>query len=157
MEVEYSKLEKKLLKQTHKLEERIKEINCLYGISKLVEKKHMPLDEIYQGVIDLIPCSWQYPEITCANLTMGNQTFFTGNFRETPWKQSADIAGYGKKKGCLNIYYLEEKPEIFEGPFLEEERSLINAIAERLGHICALKHAENALNSSKKKLKQQNR
>ena len=35
-------------------EERIKELNCLYGISKLVEKPGITFDEIIQGAVDLI-------------------------------------------------------------------------------------------------------
>jgi DNA-binding CsgD family transcriptional regulator len=45
----------------------------------------------------------------------------------------------------LEICYFEEKPEIDEGPFLKEERSLINAIAERFGRVTEHKQAERAL------------
>ena len=54
-----------LQKRTHDLTQRIKELNCLYGISALREKPGTTLEEILQGVADLIPPSWQYPEVTC--------------------------------------------------------------------------------------------
>ena len=38
----------------HKLTERIKELNCLYGITKLIESSLSP-QEIISGAIKLIP------------------------------------------------------------------------------------------------------
>ena len=65
------------------LRQRVKELNCLYGISHLVEKRGISLEEIIQGTVDLIPSGWQYPEITCARIIMGDQEFKTKNFRKT--------------------------------------------------------------------------
>ena len=73
--------EEVLRKQTHALGERVKELNCLYGISGLVEKQDISLEEIFQGVVDVIPPAWQYPEITCARITIGDKEFKTDNFK----------------------------------------------------------------------------
>ncbi|MEA1952047.1 MAG: LuxR family transcriptional regulator, partial [Planctomycetota bacterium] len=54
----------KLQDVEHALRERLKELNCLYEISRLVESRGGSLAEILQGAVDLIPPSWQYPE-TC--------------------------------------------------------------------------------------------
>jgi hypothetical protein len=78
--------ESELRELAHKLSERIKELNCLYGISKLVEEGNSSVDEILQDVVDLIPPSWQYPEVTCACIKLKDQQFKTTNFRETNWK-----------------------------------------------------------------------
>ena len=63
--------EKELENRTNDLKERIKELNCLYGIAQLVEKRGISLEEIIQGTVDLIPVTWRYPEITCARIIMG--------------------------------------------------------------------------------------
>jgi PAS domain S-box-containing protein len=55
---------------THALGERVKELSCLYSISKLIMTSDISLDEILQGTVDLIPPSWQYPEITCARVVL---------------------------------------------------------------------------------------
>lgn len=156
LERRHNHMEGTLTQQTHDLKERIKEINCLYSISKIVEKADISLNEIYQGVIEVIPCSWQYPEITCAELFIDGKEFITQNHAQIPWKQSADIISYGEKIGILSVGYREEKPQLYEGPFLREERSLLNAIAERLGRTSEQKQAEKALHKSEKKLKEQN-
>jgi len=137
--------EEALQQRTHTLAERVKELSCLYGISDLVEEKGALLEEILQGTVDLIPPAWKYPEVTCARITLDDQEFTTENLRETNWKQSSDLVVYGDYVGAVEVYYLEEKPESDEGPFLKEERSLVDAIAKRLSRITERVRAEEAL------------
>lgn len=156
LEIERSRMEKELKEKAHSLKERIKEINCLYGISKLVEKSELSLDQIYQGIVDLIPSSWQYPEITSVILKINGSEFKTANYNPTPWRQSADIIVYNTPSGALTVNYLENRGQPHEDPFLKEERSLLDAIAERLGRTTEHKQAEIALQKSERKLKEQN-
>lgn len=144
-EIAGNAIEARLRILTHDLVERIKELNCLYGISRLVEKEHISLDDILQGVVDLIPPAWQYPEVTCACIRLEDKTFLTATFKETDWRQVEAIMVSGNQVGTLEVYYMEEKPFSYEGPFLKEERDLIHGIAERLGHIIKSKIAENTL------------
>ena len=134
--------ESRLRELTHDLVERIKELNCLYGVSRLVEKENISLDDILQGVVELIPPAWQYPEVTCACINLKDKRFRTPNFAETLWKQVEAIIVNGKQVGTLEVCYLEEEAYSYEGPFLKEERDLIHGIAERLGHIIESKMAE---------------
>jgi uncharacterized protein YerC len=117
----------------HSLGERVKELNCLYGLSELIELQGNSVDNILQGVADIIPASWQYPEITHARVIFEDREYLTANFRKSRWKQTADIRLSGRKIGKVEVYYLKKMPVIDEGPFLREERLLIEAIAERIG------------------------
>jgi DNA-binding CsgD family transcriptional regulator/phage shock protein A len=152
LETERRQAEEALRKKTHDLGERVKELNCLYNISHLVEKPDISLEETLQETVDLIPLSWQYPEITCARLILQGQTFTTNNFNETVWKQASDIMVHGDRIGAFEVFYLEERPGSDEGPFLKEERSLIDAVAERLGKIIERKQAEEALQKAHNEL-----
>ncbi|MBW1853539.1 MAG: PAS domain S-box protein [Deltaproteobacteria bacterium] len=134
--------EKELQEQTYNLGERVKELNGLYSISKIVEETGISLEEMLQGIVDLIPPAWQYPEITCARIILGDQVYQTGNFEETVWKQANRFVVHGDQVGTLEVFYTEKRPEMDEGPFLKEERRLIEAIAERLGRIIERKRAE---------------
>jgi PAS domain S-box-containing protein len=138
-------------KKIHDLGIRVKELNCLYGIGNLVEKKDLSLEEILQGTVNLVPPSWQYPKITCARIKIKDREWKTSNFKETLWKQASDIKIHGESSGVLEVYYRKEKPEIDEGPFCEEERKLINAIAGRTGRIVEWKQAEESLRASEEK------
>jgi signal transduction histidine kinase len=137
-----------LRKTTIDLHERVKELSCLYGISKLFEEDDLTLDETIQRTVDLIPPSWQYPDITCAQIKLNNQSYRTKQFIKTDWVQSQEIRVNKENIGVLEVFLLDNKPEIGEGPFLIEERNLLNAIAERLGHIIEHKLADEALQKS---------
>ncbi|MEE9599298.1 MAG: HD domain-containing phosphohydrolase, partial [Anaerolineales bacterium] len=140
--IDLQKNQMSLEKRTHDLGERVKELDCLYSISKLVEMPDLSLDEFLQRTVDLIPSAWQYPEITCAKLELDGQIVRSSNFKESEWRQADDILVKGKSLGILEVYYLEEKPESDEGPFLKEERDLIKAITEYLGKTSERKRSE---------------
>jgi putative nucleotidyltransferase with HDIG domain len=136
------------------LAERAKEIKCLYGVTNIADRPGVSPDEIYQETANLLPSGWQYPEITCARITVGDKEFKTDNFRTTKWKQSANINVNGQKEGTVEVYYLEVMTEIDEGPFLEEERLLIEAVANRLGDATERKQAEEELKRYSEKLQE---
>jgi signal transduction histidine kinase len=143
---ERKRAEEALRESEHELAERGKELNCLYGISVLVDKPGISLQEILQGTADLIPASWQYPQVTCARIIVDGQEFRTANFKQTTWRQASNIMVSGQRAGSVEVYYLDKRPESDEGPFLKEESALINAVGERLGHISEHKRAEEELN-----------
>jgi len=142
---EHIEAAKVLKERSHDLGERVKELHGLYKFSKLVEVKDITLDEIYQGLVELIPDAWQYPEITCAKFKIYDREFQTPNYKRTPWQQECDVFVNGEKAGNLIVGYLEERPVLDEGPFIKEERLLINALCERLGHVIERKQAEDTL------------
>jgi len=134
-----------LEQRTHELGERVKELNCLYGISSLIETPDIMLDEILQGTVDLISPAWQFPAITCARIIFREWVLTSKRFEETQWQQTSPLVMHGKRVGGIQVYYLDEKPEADEGPFLKEERNLLNAIAERLGRVAERFKAEEEL------------
>jgi PAS domain S-box-containing protein len=150
---EREKTEKDLRISMDALGERIKELNCLFGVSRLVEKRHISLDELFQGIVDLIPPAWQYPQITCTRLNINQQEFKSENFRETAWRLDKEIIVNNRPAGQITVCYLEEMPESDEGPFLAEEKNLIDALAERLGRIIERKKTEEALQASEKRFR----
>jgi len=142
---ELKRTEEALRKQAHDLGERVKELNCLFGISTLIERQDLSWGELFQGIVNLIPPAWQYPETTCARAILEGEEFRTENFRETIWRQTRSITVHGERIGTVEVFYLEERPEADEGPFLQEERRLLNAMAERLGRVLERKRAEEDL------------
>jgi hypothetical protein len=130
---------------SHRLRERIKELNCLYDISSFRDATDFSLDAVLQAVVDFIPPAIQYPEITCARLIFGGYEVTTKNFKDTRWKLSREITVNNKWIGTLEVCYLEEKPELDEGPFLKEAKDLINAVAENIEKIIEREEAEDAI------------
>lgn len=132
-----------LRKQEPLLSERVKEISCLYSvISLLGNKKYVSNEARIHDIVKLIPTGWQYPENTCVQIILEGKEYKTDNFKETPWRQTAEILVNGEPKGILAISYLQEKPAKDEGPFYLEERTLIEVIAKFLGEMTELKLAK---------------
>ena len=121
--------------KTRELAERVRELHCLFEISELMEDELHSLDDILQSILNFIPPAWQYPNIACAKLQLEGRTFTTANFRETPHQISADVLLKGHEIGRLSVCYLEKRPLAHEGPFLLEERRLLDAVAERIGRV----------------------
>ncbi|MDM8541490.1 PAS domain S-box protein [Desulfococcaceae bacterium HSG9] len=132
---ERKQAEEVLQRRTHDFGERVKELNCLYGIAHLIEKPGVTLEEIMQGAVELIPPSMQHPDVICARITLNSKQFATDNFAESDWKQTSDIIVQNEVAGNLSVYYLTEISANDEYHFIKEERKLIHAISERLGRI----------------------
>lgn len=117
----------------HELRERAKELSCLYKVQELLSDLNQPLERICQGVVEALPPGWQYPDVCQVQLTFGERTFATAEYVDTPWVQSTDIFVQNEIVGQIKICYTEERPPADEGPFLKEERKLINTVAEQFG------------------------
>jgi len=115
------------------LQERAKELNCLYQVEEIASTAVLTLDEVLQGVIEAIPAGWQYPNVCTARITVDGNRLAADKFQETAWLQRAPIYAFGEPVGTLEVAYLEEMPQADEGPFLKEERKLLESIADRVG------------------------
>lgn len=122
------------------LQERAKELNCLYRIEELFGDLEISLEKIFHEIIDAIPSGWQYPDICQARIVFDGMKIEAPNFKETPWMQSAKIATHDRVIGKIEVCYTEKAPFAKGSPFLKEEHKLLNTIAVRLGHFIMFKH-----------------
>ena len=135
-------------KADQQVKERIKELETLYSLGEIAGKEDLTLDKLYQELTDILPQGCQYPEIACSRIVIGDSEFRTNNFAESAWMQSAPVKVSGTVVGKIEVGYLEEMPKEGEGPFLKEEKLLIDSIAERLGQITERKLAEKEIRRS---------
>jgi PAS domain S-box-containing protein len=129
----------------HKTRERMKELQAFFTLSDLITREGITTEELCQEFTHALPQSWQYPEITCARIVIGDGEFRTKNFKESGWMLFALIKAKRTVWGRIDVGYLEERPALDEGPFLKEERMLIDALAERLGHVVGRNQTEEQL------------
>jgi signal transduction histidine kinase len=124
------------------LRERVKELTCLYGMAQVADRMDLPFEEAVQRVVELLPPAWQYPSATAARITMDGGVFRSADFREGERRQAADIRVKGRAVGLVEVFCLEPQPDADEGPFLKEERSLIDEVAHQLGLMVERRQAE---------------
>ncbi len=115
------------------LQERAKELNCMYKVDEALNKPNSDIDQICKEIIEAIPPGWQYPDVCVAKLELGDKTYKSPNFVETNWVQTAEIMTVGVTLGKISVYYTKEMPIWDEGPFLNEENRLIQSIADKIG------------------------
>ena len=123
--------EKEREKHIHDLGKRVRELTCMYGVAKAIRECES-LGDVFRDVAMLIPAGWQFPEITQAKTRFDGKEFVSEPFEESEWCQRSDIVISGKPRGYVEVYYLEQRPELDEGPFMKEERNLIDGIAHAL-------------------------
>jgi signal transduction histidine kinase/DNA-binding response OmpR family regulator len=142
----YDHVEEQVQQRTHELGKRIKELNCLYVLARLVEDPDKSVDDVLSGLPEIIARSWRYPEVASCRIEHGGKVYSSSGFQPSAWVQRADILASKTAVGAVEVHYSEQRPDAWEGPFLQEERNLINEIADRLGqfleHRLALKNLE---------------
>jgi len=119
--------------------ERLKELAAINKATRILNEGKS-IEETLQEICQILPGAWQYPEYACSRVSYDNLVFYSMGFEETKWTQSQTFATIDNKKGCIEIFYLREFPEEFEGPFLNEERHLIDNLANIIaGYLNSIK------------------
>ncbi|MFA7228358.1 MAG: PEP/pyruvate-binding domain-containing protein [Melioribacteraceae bacterium] len=133
------------------LQERSKELNCLYTIEESLNRSDISLRQAFHTVINSIPPAMQYPQKVRAKLVYGDIYYQTGDFEETKWFMRSEIIVQDKLVGSISVFYIEEVPPVSSksGPFLKEEKKLLNTIADRLGHFILHHQLKNILRQSR--------
>ncbi|HVP90587.1 MAG TPA: sensor histidine kinase [Terriglobales bacterium] len=137
------------------LGERVKELTALHSVASLLQDGKRTPASILEEIAALLPPAWQYPEVTAARISLGEIEAVTPNFRRTGWMQSASFSAGGAETGVIDVAYLEEKPAAFEGPFLREERALIQSVAGMLTSYFERRAAEEKVRAAAVLLEQQ--
>jgi len=127
------------------LQERAKELNCLYQVDERINRPDSTPDEVFRGIIEVIPRGYQYPSVCRARLVVEDAAYEPEGFTATPWVQTAGIVVEGRALGRVEVYYAQPMPRSDEGPFLKEERKLIDTIAERIGHYVSQRRLQGAI------------
>ena len=112
----------------HDQQERLKELACINRTTAII-KEGKSIDETLQKIVHSLPPAWQYPEFTEARISYGNKVFTTTNFEETEWRLEHEFTTIDKARGAIEIFYTREFEHDETGPFLPEEKDLIENLA----------------------------
>src|SRR4030095_7604068 len=118
----------------HTLQERAKELNCLYRVNELLNQPNTSDTETFRAIAESLPQGWQYPELCVSRIIYDGRVFCARPVEPSPWVQHAPIIVDGHEVGAVEVYYREHVPDADEGPFLKEERKLIDTVADWIGN-----------------------
>ncbi len=129
----------------HDLQERAKELNCLYRVDELLGRKDADLDDTLAELGRALPAGWQFSNVCVARIVVGSRVIEPPGFEPSPQRLAAPIVAQGETAGTIEVYYTEPMPRADEGPFLAEERKLLDAIAERVGQFLSRRRLQRVL------------
>jgi len=144
--------ERNLNKWVVETRERTKELECLYGISEVIEGNGSR-DSMLQKIVNLIPASWQHPAITSARIMVDDHEYRTDVFHESNACQSCDILAFGRQVGMVEVTCFESQTGMAGEVFLQSEIHLLKAIAERIGKLLEQIELDEDLRNSHVKLR----
>lgn len=122
------------IKLIENLNERAKELQCIYRVENILKDFDSDLITILQKLAEQIPPGWQYPEICKVRIELEDMLAFTHGMKYTDWFQESDIKVDDDKKGSIKIYYIDKVYFTGKSPFLKEEQKLLDTIASRIGN-----------------------
>lgn len=132
------------------LQERVKELGCLYTVSEYLSSPALEWTRILQHVVDAMPNGWRCPEATHARLRVDDLEVVSDSFRETSWRIWSDITSEGKTVGRVEVF-CDESRERDAGPFLKEEQSLLDELARRISQAVSTRRFQQQLDASRRR------
>ena len=127
------------------LGERVKELTTMYAVAHLLQVEEKSTRTLMEEITALLPPTWKYPKIAAARMQLDGMEFKTPNFRSSRWSLKAGFTTTDGRKGVVEVVYLAKRPPAVEGPFLTEERNLIDAVAKNLKLYLDRKHLESEI------------
>ncbi len=136
----------------HITTERVKELDCLYSLSHLIEIPQISVEKILQRSIQIISAGFQYPKSSFVRIVLDGQVYEEEDYKDTKWKLSRDLVIAGRTAGTLDVCCHEDELKTDKRPFITEEENLITAIAERLQNAISRKWAIKSLAESEERM-----
>ncbi|MBW6480604.1 MAG: response regulator [Bacteroidales bacterium] len=139
---------------TTDLNQKIKQLNCMYDISDISGVPGITFEEIIEKSLEIIPVGLKYTHDIGVQIMFDNKVYASDNYKETPWSYIVPIKVQKKKLGHIKVAYLEQKPKINKDPFHFNEKILLKNISEKFGQILEAKNLEKVLRENQERLQE---
>lgn len=115
------------------LRERVKELKCLYELSRIAWEADNDLTAIVNKALTILPTAMQYPEAAEVSITIDGSVSSTPGFKQSVETIASPLMGGNKKRGEVVVGYRKTKGS--DHLFLREERRLIKTVAREFSLI----------------------
>lgn len=140
--------------RTHDLVIRLNELNCLYGLSKLIEEDNKNISHILKETLVLITTACKFTDNVCCLIYYDGDEYRTKNYKESKWKMKHDIKIKGNVKGYIMLFYLEENYPDTKNQFLKYEERILNIVCVRLSRYLEHNAAKEDLETANEELRE---
>lgn len=108
--------------------ERLKELAAINQTTGII-KEGKSIEDTLQQICFVLPRAWQYPEFTVARIIFDGDEYLSSGFRLSQWVLTQEFMTIDNRSGRIEVCYVKKFPSLDEGPFLKEERHLIENLA----------------------------
>ncbi|HBX53183.1 MAG: hypothetical protein A2275_17545 [Bacteroidetes bacterium RIFOXYA12_FULL_35_11] len=130
----------------HSLNERVKELNCLYLVDEILQDYSLPLELLFSKINEIIPQSMQYVDICCSCILYDSQEYISKSFKKTELKLFAQ-ASTSEKIIEVCVYYTKPVKIEHRTIFLPEEQKLLNTLAIKIARYIEYRNLRDTLNN----------
>ncbi len=130
--VHHLRTEEERARTKYLLKERIKELTVIHHVHNLLQQATNTLEDNLQQIAEGIVQAWQYTDVCVARIDLGPDTYYSHNYGRPADSMQAKFYVTDGRSGVIEVGYTKPMPPADEGPFMAEERSLLNTIAETL-------------------------
>jgi two-component system, LuxR family, sensor kinase FixL len=143
IEISYTKfiLDRKIIDSEKRYESMTKYLNCLYGISQIVEESSGTIEEILGHIPDFIPKIMSEPEMTGVSISFGSKTYNSSNINLRDVAIICPILVEKNKIGDMTVYYEAGS----SGANNPEKKRIFEAVAMRIGKTIEIIQAKEEL------------
>ena len=128
-------------KADRQLKERVKELKCLYDLSRIAWEADSDVDTILRKCLTILPSAMQYPRLAEASITVDGKTLATPNFKQCARPLCSALIVGSKKRGHVAVGYRKERSGSSPS-FLTEEKKLMKTVAREFALILKRVEAE---------------
>jgi signal transduction histidine kinase len=116
-----------------KLKERVKELKCLYELSKISWEADKDLKTILSKTLTILPHAMRYPDAAGVSISINKQIYSTSGFKKHKRSITSLLTLGESKYGYITVgYKISSKTSHLKTPFLPEEKNLLKIVASQL-------------------------
>jgi two-component system, NtrC family, sensor kinase len=115
-----------------KLKERVRELKCLYALSKIIWEEKNDLQTIFLKTLAILPQGMQYPALSEVSILVNKKAYETSQFAKGISFISSPLRAGKKKYGTIRMAYKVGPKTTATRTFLPEEKKLLNVVASAL-------------------------
>lgn len=125
-------LEMKAARVEFELRERVKELRCLYELSRIAWERERDLPYVLNKTLRILPSAMQFPLSAQARIVVDKYEVATGKFNDSHARISSPLITDNTKRGVVEIGYITKTKKL---QFLREEKSMLKTVARELSLI----------------------
>lgn len=115
------------------LSERIKELKCLYALSRIAAGTNPEIPALFASVASIVQAAMQHSKHARVRIVMGIAEFKPADFKKTKSRIRAPFVVDKNHKGSIEVGYIAARSTSVA--FFPEERKLLHAVARELAFI----------------------